>query len=231
MSSWPNKKSLKSACELQGGFHIHWKTQGQRELEKDHLDKKLPWLPGVPLFLLQDGDAQSTPTLFLGCWLAVRMFILSPFWERACNASPVSMGHWQIQQRNEAGLISIDNIQLWAGFRGGGLADVDKVQLWLVKLRCWEPMKREQLRKKQRKEETREQHALDEARWGEGSRGTVWRVCWERPCCSLIVWRVLWHLGITQSQSCVVRCFPMKKHVLLCLWIDMIGTIVMKMYS
>ena len=39
--------------------------------------------------------------------------------------------------RNEAGLISIDNIQLWAGFRGGGLADVDKVQLWLVLLRGW----------------------------------------------------------------------------------------------
>ena len=30
----------------------------------------------------------------------------------------------------EAGLTNIDNTQLWAGFRGGGLADVDKVQLW-----------------------------------------------------------------------------------------------------
>ena len=39
----------------------------------------------------------------------------------------------RIVQRNEAGLIIIDNIQLWAGFRGGGLADVDKVQVWLVK--------------------------------------------------------------------------------------------------
>ena len=38
-------------------------------------------------------------------------------------------------QRNEAGLISIDNIQLWVGFSGSRLADVEKVQLWLVKLR------------------------------------------------------------------------------------------------
>ena len=44
----------------------------------------------------------------------------------------LSAVHYRLLQRNEAGLINIDNIQLWAGFRGSGLAGVDKVQLWLV---------------------------------------------------------------------------------------------------
>ena len=57
-------------------------------------------------------------------------------------------------------LISTDNIQLWAGFRGGGLADVGKVQLWLVLFSGGEPTKGEQLREKQEKREW----ALDEMR-------------------------------------------------------------------
>ena len=40
--------------------------------------------------------------------------------------------HVEELERNEGRLINTDNIQLWAGFRGGGLADVDEVQLWLV---------------------------------------------------------------------------------------------------
>ena len=48
-------------------------------------------------------------------------------------------------QRNEAGLINIDNIQLWAGL---GVADVDKVQLWLLLVSGWAA--NEEIMKKQR---------------------------------------------------------------------------------
>ena len=56
----------------------------------------------------------------------------------------------------------MDNIQLWAGFRGGGLADVDKVQLWLVLLRGWAA----------KEERGKRMCAWDEERQREGSRGT-----------------------------------------------------------
>ena len=55
-------------------------------------------------------------------------------------------------QRHEGGLINIDNIQLWAGFRGGGLADVDNVQLWLVPAK-WLGSQEERAAEEERKAE------------------------------------------------------------------------------
>lgn len=70
MSSLPNKKPPKSACEQQGSFYIHWKTQGGMEWQKYLLPKKLQQLPGVPSSLLKDGDALSTSLCsWAGGWL------------------------------------------------------------------------------------------------------------------------------------------------------------------
>ena len=67
-------------------------------------------------------------------------------------------------------LIIIDNIQLWAGFRGGGLADVDKMQLWLVLVRGWAA--KEERAGDEETERRERTHALGQERLGEGSRGT-----------------------------------------------------------
>ena len=86
---------------------------------------------------------------------------------------------------DEAGLISIDNIQLWAGWGVGGLSDVDKVQVWLVLLRGWAAKEERGGRSREKRASER---ALGEERPGGGSRGTGMKsmlVCGgKRPCCS-----------------------------------------------
>ena len=78
----------------------------------------------------------------------------------ACLSDPVScVSNLPPSAVNEAGLINIDNIQLWAGFRGGGLADVDKVQLWLVLLSGW-AANEERAAKEERGGRSREENSV-----------------------------------------------------------------------